>query len=75
MSYIENIKGDVDVQNNTLYKEFKTFSFKNKTIIPFYYNKSLRKVLVEVKLITIENVLNRLEKEVDKINNSVFLYA
>ena len=35
MSYIENIKGDLGIQNKTLYKEFKTFSFKNKTIIPF----------------------------------------
>lgn len=75
MSYIENIKGDLDIQNNTLYKEFKNFSFKNKTIVPFYYNKSLRKVLVEVKLITIENVLNRLKKEVDRINNTFFMKA
>lgn len=75
MTYIENIKSDINIQNNTLYKEFKTFSFKNKTIIPFYYNKSLRKILVEVKLSTIENVLNRLEKEVDKINNTFFMKA
>ena len=70
---MENIKRITDMQNNIMNKEFKTFSFKSKTIIPFYYNKSLRKISVNVGLQNIGYVLNRLDEEVEMIHNTWFM--
>nr|DAN06414.1 MAG TPA: hypothetical protein [Caudoviricetes sp.] len=70
---MENIKRIIDMKNNIMNKEFKTFSFKSKTIIPFYYNKSLRKISVNVGLQNIGYVLNRLEEEVNIIHNTWFM--
>ena len=53
--------------------EEKGFSFKKRTIIPFYYNKSLRKISVNVGLQNIGYVLNRLEEEVEIIHNTWFM--
>lgn len=53
--------------------EDKKFSFKRRTIIPFYYNKSLRKISVNVGLQDIGYVLNRLGEEVQDIHNTWFM--
>lgn len=53
--------------------EEKGFSFKKRTIIPFYYNKSLRKISVNVGLQDIGYVLNRLEEEIEIIHNTWFM--
>lgn len=53
--------------------EEKGFSFKKRTIIPFYYNKSLRKISVNVGLQNIGYVLNRLNEEIEIIHNTWFM--
>ena len=67
---MENIKRIIDLQNDIMCEDFKNFSFKGRTIIPFYYNKSLRKISVNVGLQNIVYVLNRLVEEVEKIHNT-----
>ena len=70
---MENIKRIIDVQDDIMFEDFKNFSFKSRTIIPFYYNKNLRKISVNVGLQNIGYVLNRLEEEMEKIHNSWFM--
>lgn len=70
---MENIKRIIDLQNDIMCEDFKNFSFKSRTIIPFYYNKSLRKISVNVGLQNIGYVLNRLEEEMEKIHNTWFM--
>jgi len=70
---IENTKKVINPVEDFMEKESKVFRFKNRTIIPFYYNKSLRIVSVNVGLQSIGYVLHRLEEEVDDIHNTWFM--
>lgn len=67
------IKKDINPVEDFMEKESKIFRFKNRTIIPFYYNKSLKKVSVNVGLQNIGYVLNRLKEEVDLIHSTWFM--
>ena len=66
-------KKDINPVEDFMEKESKIFRFKNRTIIPFYYNKPLKKVSVNVGLQNIGYVLNRLKEEVDLIHSTWFM--